>query len=73
MNPEEKAKTTSPVVTDAAAKEVIPAKPTGELSEQDLAGVAGGAPISTTRSNIKRPGVAADETTTSLGQVSTTR
>jgi hypothetical protein len=39
---EEQGKKISPVVSDAAVEEVIPAKPTGELSELDLDKVAGG-------------------------------
>jgi hypothetical protein len=43
MSQEDQGKKISPVVSDAAVKEVIPAKPTGELSELDLDNVAGGA------------------------------
>ena len=39
---EDQGKKISPVVSDAAVNEVIPAKPTGELSELDLDNVAGG-------------------------------
>ena len=39
---EEQGNKISPVVSDAAVNEVIPAKPTGELSELDLDNVAGG-------------------------------
>ena len=42
MNQEDQGKKSGPVISDAAVTEVIPAKPTGELSEQDLAAVAGG-------------------------------
>ncbi len=42
MSEEEQGKKTSHIKSDAAAKEVIPAKPAGDLSEQDLDKVAGG-------------------------------
>ncbi len=50
MQEEEQDKKVSKVISDAAE-----AKPAGNLSDEDLDKVAGGAAISTSRSNIKHP------------------
>ena len=43
MNMEEQGKKTSPVISDAAVREVVPAMPTATvLSDEDLDNVAGG-------------------------------
>ena len=47
---EEQGKKISPVVSDAAVKEVIPAKPTA-LSDEDLDNVAGGSLLPNSKEN----------------------
>ena len=56
MSQEEQGKKTSPVVSDAAVKEVIPAKPTA-LSGEDLDNVAGGGLLTPMNSGLSRTDV----------------
>ena len=45
MSQEEQSKKTSQVISDAAVKEIIPAKPTTALLDEELDKVAGGASL----------------------------